>query len=200
MLQTENHKFIIEAALTALRSQGVIAFPTDTVFGLAADMKSETAVKRLYSIKRRPLNRPVPVMIHRKADLVNIARNIPEDAWKLIDKYWPGALTLALEKTDKIPDWITGGGSSVAVRIPDHPTAMEILEEFNSPLAVTSANISGAKEFTSFTDVQAAFGDVVDVIVPGEVYHRKISTVVDFTKNPPELVRGGIIKLELKHK
>lgn len=187
----------IEKALCILQKGGVIAFPTDTVYGLGADMASETGVERLYAAKRRSRDKPVPIMIARMEDLSLVAESIPEKAKLLLQKHWPGPLTIVLKKTPAVPEWVTAGGNTVAVRIPDHPLALKILTRFGKPLAVTSANLSGTGDLCAFEDVREAFENVVDLIIPGEVKHRKISTIADFTKAPPEILRGGVIKLEL---
>lgn len=193
--QITNHQSQIKEALTALRNHGIIAFPTDTVYGFGADAGSDEAVGKLFRLKGRPPDKPVPVMIHRVEDLLLVVRDAPDGARRLMEKHWPGALTIVLPKAPNVSSLVTGGRDTVGVRIPDHPVALELLRKFGKPLAVTSANLSGGEVITEYEDALAAFGDRVEVIIPGEVRLKKISTVVDFTVNPPAILREGAVKL-----
>ncbi len=192
----ESLSSIIYKALSALRRGGVIAFPTDTVYGFAADMVSREAVERLYSLKRRPRNKPVPVMLARIDTLSSVAEFIPEEARRLIKAHWPGALTIVLRKSTLVPEWVAGGGATVAARIPNHSIALEMLERFGKPLAVTSANISGRGSLKTYDEIKEVFGNGIDIIVPGETVHGMVSTVVDFTTEPPRVLRKGVVKVE----
>ena len=138
-------------------------------------------------------------MIKDKLVLYEIAFFVPEAAITLIDRYWPGALTVVLRKSDSFTSLATGGTDTIGVRIPDNDFMLKLLKEFERPLAVTSANISGEKPCTNHREVKDKFNGMIDYIVPGEAKHKNISTVADFTKDPPELIRGGMIKLELKN-
>ena len=187
----------IDDAVDALKKSGVVAFPTDTVYGLGADMVSEKAVERLFEIKLRSRDNPVPVMIADKKDLKLVVNLITDTTYRIIERYWPGPLTIVLPKSPSVPDLITGGKNTVAVRIPDHPVALKLLSKFGSPMAVTSANLSGQGPFTTYEEVLKTFGDKVDFIVPGDTIHKQVSTIIDLTGEKPVVVREGLIKLEL---
>ena len=187
----------LQKALTILRQGGVIALPTDTVYGLAADAGNDEAVGRLFKIKKRPLDMPLPVMIGRIEDLPLVAAEISPLAMEYCRKYFPGALTAIFKKTSLISDEVTSAKGTVGVRIPDHPIALALLNAFGKPLVVTSANISGGKVLTEYESVRRVFGGQLDYIIKGEVKHRKISTIVDFTESPPRILRQGVLILNL---
>jgi len=187
---------IIEIAIKALKKGGIIAFPTDTVYGLAVDAQNDEAVGKLFKLKKRPSDKAVPIMISDIADIQLVATEFPENARKLCTKYWPGALTVILEKTDTVSSVITGGINKVGIRIPDHDLVLELLREFGEPLAVTSANISGEEAITDFVQLADKFGRNLDFIIAGTVVHGRVSTVVDFTLNPPRVLREGVIKID----
>ena len=185
----------IEGAVRAILSGGIAAFPTDTVYGLAADMSNPEAVERLFALKGRDPNNPLPVMIPRIDMLKQVAREIPESARRLAENYLPGALTIVLKKSPAVPDKVSGGRDTVGIRIPDHKTALAILEGAGRPLAVTSANRSGEQCLLEYEDVVREFGDRVNIIVPGRVKYREVSTVVDCTVEPPVVLREGVVRL-----
>jgi L-threonylcarbamoyladenylate synthase len=187
---------LIETALTVLRRGGVIVFPTDTVFGIGADAGNEAAVRKIFQIKRRSADKPIPVMVHSIRDLPLVARDIPESALSLVKNHWPGPLTIVLFKAENISPLLTGGSDRVGIRIPNHPITLEILNKFGQPLAVTSANISGQSETATYEQALNIFQGQVDLILPGEVKYKGVSTVVDFTCIPPKIIREGIIKLD----
>ncbi|NQS96966.1 MAG: threonylcarbamoyl-AMP synthase [candidate division Zixibacteria bacterium] len=194
---TAEHNSLIDGAVQFLRRGGVIAFPTDTVYGLGVDPHDDKAVKRLFEIKVRSKGKAVPLMIRGAGDLNLVAESIPASAKLLIKKHWPGPLTIVLSKSEKVSPLISGGKGTVAVRCPDHPIALGILVRFGRPLAVTSANISGEEALCAFEEVSVEFSSKVDLIVPGEVRYKIVSTVVDFTVEPPVVLREGALKIEV---
>lgn len=130
----------IESALKFLYMDELIAIPTETVYGLAANAFSEDAVKKIFELKQRPIFNPLIVHIGSIDDLDKIAKNIPDVAWKLAEAFWPGPLTLLLEKKDIIPDIVTAGSERVAVRIPNHKLTLDLLSKLTFPVAAPSAN------------------------------------------------------------
>jgi L-threonylcarbamoyladenylate synthase len=178
-----------------LQDGGIIAFPTDTVFGLAVDAGNNDAVRKLFELKKRAREKALPIMIASIDKIDIIAQNISYIARELMHRYWPGPLTIVLERSSQVSPLVTGGGDTVAVRIPDHPTALKILRSYGKPLAVTSANISGESEIISAVEVKREFGNKVDLILPGKVKHLIASTVVDCTVDPPVILRKGILEL-----
>lgn len=186
---------IIFEAVILLGRGGLIVFPTDTLYGLAADTADENAVKRIFTLKNRAFSKGLPVMISHKEFIYNIAEDIKDYTLKLMEKYWPGALTLVVKKNPNIPDFVTGDSPNVAVRIPNHPLALELLAAYGKPLAVTSANISGESGAENFAGVSSYFSGKVNLIIPGELTHRTPSTVIDCTGTTPVILRPGAIKI-----
>lgn len=193
----ENIKIKVGEAIEVIRGGGIIAFPTDTVYGLGADPWNEAAVERLYRIKDRPYGKALPLLISENEAITQLAALIPEIVWELVNKYWPGPLTIVLYRSKGVPAYLTGGGETVALRCPDHPLALELINRLGAPLAVTSANISGENPFYDFDGVRASFADKVDLILPGEVKYGIVSTVIDFTGAVPQIVRSGALKIEV---
>jgi L-threonylcarbamoyladenylate synthase len=187
----------IERAVAILQGGGVVAYPTDTVYGLGADAFNEKAVKRIYRIKRRPLAQPLSLLLADKADLTQIAETIPDLAWPLVEKFLPGGLTLIVRKAASVPHLVTAGGDTVAVRIPDHPLALKLIRALGKPLIGTSANLSGSPSATTAEEVHAQLGDEVDFILDGGVCPGGIeSTVVDVTGGSPVIIREGAVSRE----
>jgi L-threonylcarbamoyladenylate synthase len=182
-----------EAART-LAADGVVAFPTDTVYGLGALAFRQAAVERLYLSKARVRSRAIPVLMSKVADLKRVARDIPPSAWRLAGAFWPGALSLVLWKLDIVPDIVTAGGPTVAVRIPDHPLAIAVIEAGGAPLAVTSANVSNEPSAITADEVEAALGDSIDLLLDGGACPGGVaSTLLDLTQSPPRVLREGPI-------
>ena len=183
----------IEKGVKTLQKGGVIAFPTDTVYGLGADVFNSMAVERIYEIKNRPKHRQLPLLIADVEQLTTLADQIPEIAWFLARRFWPGGLTLVLSKTDSLPVYLASG-STIAVRVPDHPICLAIIQHLGNPIIGTSANISGQPAALTAEEVGQQLGGKIDFIVNGgKCPGGKESTVVDATCEPPIILRQGII-------
>lgn len=193
-----NLKTPLEKAIIELKNDGVVAIPTETVYGLAANAFRETAVKKIFELKKRPLNNPLIVHLYSVDGLEEIADEIPDAASKLARHFWPGPLTLVLKKKNVIPDIVSAGLETVAVRIPDHPYTLELLEKLSFPLAAPSANPFGSISPTNPEHVRTYFKDDIDFILDGGVCERGVeSTIVAFDmKGQPVLLRHGSISLE----
>jgi len=180
----------------ALDNAGVVIFPTETVYGLAARADMLGAVEHIYQIKERPSSNPLPVMVGSKARVYDITIGLDERFERLAEYFWPGPLTMVLPKNTVIDTTVTAGRRSVAVRIPSHEVALGLLRALPLPLAVTSANIS-AEETPNEEEMIAYFTDKVDVIILGETnrYHQP-STIVDLTSRNPQIIRHGAIERE----
>ena len=173
---------------------GTVIFPTETVYGLGANAYDKRAARRIYKAKGRPQDNPLIVHISNMDMLHNIAKDISEDAKKLMDKYWPGPLTMIFYKKDSIPDTITGGLETVAVRMPRNKIALDIISRANVPIAAPSANISGKPSITSGIDAIEEMSDKVDMIIISDDSEIGIeSTVVDMTMQLPIVLRPGKI-------
>ena len=191
---------LLKRAVGILRDGGLVAYPTDTVYGLAVLPTDERAVRRLFEAKKRELDKAVPLLIASPGDLASVASDVPEVARKLIDAFWPGALTLVLRKAEGFRSLAVG--ETVAVRVPDHPVPRELARLLGAPITGTSANVSGGAEALSAKEVRVQLGDAVDLIIDGgRCPGGRPSTVVDCTSGAPRIVRAGAIsREELKRK
>jgi len=182
-----------ERGVKILQKGGVIAFPTDTVYGLGADAFNSTAVERIYEIKNRPKNRQLPLLIADLERLVTLADPIPEIAWFLARWFWPGGLTLILPKADSLPSYLASE-PTIAVRVPNHPVCLALIQHLGNPVIGTSANISGQPAALTADEVGQQLGEKIDFIINGgKCPGGKESTVVDATRELPIILRQGII-------
>jgi L-threonylcarbamoyladenylate synthase len=187
----------LDRAVTALRRGGLVAFPTETVYGLGADAENEAAVARLFSVKGRPRNHPLIVHIASADDLPRWSSQVPESAARLAAACWPGPLTLLLRKSARVPGATTGGLDSVGLRVPGHPLALELLRSFGGGVAAPSANRFGKVSPTTAEHVRADLGSDVDVLLDGGPCDVGVeSTIVDLTSSRPVLLRPGGITVE----
>ena len=187
----------IKEASNLLQQGYVVAIPTETVYGLAANAFDEKAVAQIFDIKKRPLFNPLIVHIKSITYLNNIAKNIPAIALELANHFWPGPLTLVLEKKSNIPDIVTGGKNTVGIRMPSHPVALSLLEDIDFPLAAPSANPFGYISPTTSEHVRKQLGDKIPYILEGGSCEKGIeSTIIGFEKNKPILYRVGAISKE----
>ena len=186
----------IQEAVKLLKTGGVVVFPTDTLYGLGADVFSVSALERVFSIKGRPLGLALPVLVNCWEQVKLVAR-FTEVGAKLAERFWPGPLTLVLPKRDHLPGLVTGGKNTVAVRMPDHRVPLALSRDLGGPITGTSANLSGAPDLLTLETLQAQLGEQVDYIIrTGPVPNGTASTVVDVTEETPRLVRSGAISLE----
>lgn len=187
----------IEAAVQILRDGGLVAVPTETVYGLAADASNPVAIRRLYAVKGRPAGHPVIVHIAGIEELSRWALAVPEAARRLAEACWPGPLTLVLPRTPSVPDEVTGGLPTVGLRVPDHPLTLELLRAFDGGLAAPSANRFGRVSPTTAADVRADLGDEVDLVLDGGPCVVGVeSTIVDCSDGPPTILRPGAVTAE----
>lgn len=184
------------AAVTLLKNGGVVAFPTDTLYGLGADFSSPEAVQRVLDIKGRALEMGLPLLLADADDLALVAAAIPASVLALARRFWPGALTLVVSRSSAVPDVITGGRETVAVRVPDHPVPVALARGLGRPITGTSANIAGRPAALTAEEVRSALGESVDLIIDGGPAQLGVqSTIVDATGPLLKLVRPGAISL-----
>lgn len=190
----------IDRAVAALRDGRLVAFPTETVYGLGADATNASAVTRIFAVKGRPANHPLIVHIASAAELSRWAVDVPEAAHRLAAAFWPGPLTLLVRKSPAVPRTTTGGLETVGLRVPSHPVALELLQRFGGAVAAPSANRFGRVSPTRAEHVRADLGDEVDVLLDGgECGVGVESTIVDLTRGAPVLLRpGGVTTGELE--
>jgi L-threonylcarbamoyladenylate synthase len=181
-------------AAEILNAGGLVAFPTDTVYGVAAHGLQPEAIRRLYQAKQRSYSNPIALLVADAGDLRRVARDVPDSAWLLAERFWPGALTLVVPRADDLPTILTAGGDSVAVRMPDHPIALGVIEAAGAPLATTSANLSGSPDPITAGDVLRDLGGRIDLVLDGGACPGGIpSTVLDLTTKPAVIRRQGPI-------
>jgi len=185
---------IAAAAVQALSEGKLVALPTDTVYGLAANASCQPAIRRLFEVKQRTADNPLPVLIADPEQVNTAARQIPSLAHRLANRFWPGPLTLILHKSPAISDLVTAGQPTVGLRVPDHELTRTVLRQADFAVAVTSANLSGQPEAVSPRQVLTIFGGLLDLLIddgrcPGEIP----STVLDLTVSPPQILRDGPI-------
>jgi L-threonylcarbamoyladenylate synthase len=187
----------IDKAITILNKEELVAIPTETVYGLAGNIYSKKAVKAIFEIKQRPHFNPLIVHIPSITALSTIVSRIPEKAKHLAEAFWPGPLTMVLPKSNRIPDIVTGGKPTVAVRIPNHPLTLELLQKLDFPLAAPSANPFNRISPTTAQHVKSYFSNQITLILDGGPCERGIeSTIIGFENDTPIVYRLGSIALE----
>lgn len=188
----------IEKAGKILKNGGLVAFPTETVYGLGADALNEEAAARIYAAKGRPSDNPLIVHIARREDLQGIVKEIPDAAWKLAKTYWPGPLTMILKKNERVPMGTTGGLDTVAVRMPDHELARALILAGGGYIAAPSANTSGRPSPTTAAHVEEDLAGKIDMILDGgPVAIGLESTIIDLSGKEPVILRPGYISREM---
>ena len=194
MTLDERSQAAIREAAAILRRGGLVAFPTETVYGLGADAANEQAVARIFAAKGRPADHPVIVHIGSTDQILDWARDVPDVVWHIVEKFWPGPLTLILKRAPGVLDAVTGGQDTIGLRIPDHPVAQALLKAFGGGIAAPSANRFGRVSPTSAVHVVAEFGDSLDAILEGESCTVGLeSTILDLAGNQPRVLRPGAI-------
>lgn len=187
----------IGKAVDFLTQENVVAIPTETVYGLAGNIFSEKAIRRIFEAKQRPLFNPLIVHLHTIGQVFELVTDFPPKAKLLAEAFWPGSLTLVLKKKSIVPDLITAGKDSVALRIPDHPITLKLLQQLSFPLAAPSANPFNRISPTSSEHVKSYFSDEIPMILEGGACKNGLeSTIVGFENNTPVLYRLGSISKE----
>ncbi len=187
----------VERGVSVLKQGGIVAFPTDTVYGLGASANLHSAVERVYQIKKRPRNMALPLLLADISQIDEIAESVPPVAWLLARSFWPGALTMILPRSRAVPDIITAGGKTVALRIPAHPIPLALIEGLEAPVVGTSANLSGKPSPLTADEVRSQFGNNIDLVIDGgRCPGGRESTIVDVSGEQPVVLREGAISRE----
>ena len=187
----------LEEIKQVLDKNGIIIFPTDTVYGISCNCYSEEALKKLYSFKNRPLTKPINVLTDSKEKIETVAKKLSEKEQELIQKYLPGDLTLIVDKKENVPDLLTANLPTIGVRIPKHNIALKILENYPYPLATSSVNLSGDSPGIEVSDFIEEFKDKVDIIVDGGPSPIGVpSTIIRVEGNEVRVLREGRLKIE----
>jgi L-threonylcarbamoyladenylate synthase len=187
----------VENGIAILKNGGLVAFATDTVYGLGACFDNLDAVERIYSVKQRPHNMGLPLLLADKTQIGEVAESMPPVAWLLVRRFLPGGLTLVLPRAKSVPDIVTCGGETVAVRIPAHPVPIALIKGLGAPVIGTSANVSGSPSALTADEVRSQFGDEVDLVIDSGRCRGGIeSTIIDITEDVPKLLRQGAVSRE----
>lgn len=188
----------LRCAGAIIRQGGLVAFPTETVYGLGGDALNRESSRRIYAAKGRPSDNPLIVHVCRFEDIAEIVSDVPEEAVRIADAFWPGPLTMILPKSDRVPYETTGGLDTVAVRLPSHPVARKLIEYSGGYVAAPSANLSGRPSPTAAKYVAEDMDGRIDMILDGgEVGIGLESTIVDLTVTPPQILRPGYVTQEM---
>ncbi|MCX5850595.1 MAG: L-threonylcarbamoyladenylate synthase [Deltaproteobacteria bacterium] len=187
---------LVEKAADIMRHGGVIAYPTETFYGLGCDTTHKKAIEHLFSIKGRSVAKPVPLIIGTRGDLARYVRSIPRVAEHLIGRYWPGALTIIFEKAPFLSEALTAGTGKIAIRLSSNPIAALLARALSGAITATSANLSHERECTTADEVMKSLGGRINAIIDGGTTPGGTgSTIVDVTEYPPVVVRQGVIAL-----
>lgn len=177
-----------------LKHGGIIAYPTESFYALGVMATDEDAVRRLFELKKRLPDKPLPVIVNDIKVLLSIVKVIPAGANDLMNKYWPGPLTLIFEAADTIPDLLTGGTGKVAARVPGESAALDLVRALKMPVSATSANLSAKPPASDVETIIDYFEDNIELIIDaGKAPGGRPSTIVDVTMNPPKVLREGRI-------
>lgn len=197
--ETSSYRASIARAAGLLRAGELVAFPTDTVYGVAAVADQPGAVARLYVAKGRPPEKAIPLLLADVQDLGAVVDQVGDRVHRLVARFWPGGLTLILPKSDAVPAEVSPT-PNVAVRLPDLPLTRQIIAAVGTPLAVTSANQSGQPSTRTAAEVMAQLGGRIAAVIDGGTCPGGVpSTILDCTTDPPRVLRTGAISLEILH-
>jgi L-threonylcarbamoyladenylate synthase len=187
----------IEKGIRIIREGGVLAFPTDTVYGLGAGAYRQSAIQRVFEVKKRPLDMALPLLLSDASQIHEVTAHLPAYAWRLIECFMPGGLTLVVYRSRIVKDIITGGGDTVAIRIPDHPVPLALIRGSGMPLVGTSANLRGKSPLLSAEEVRQEIGNSIDLVIDAVPPPKgRESTVVDVTGEIASILREGAVTRE----
>jgi L-threonylcarbamoyladenylate synthase len=185
---------VLSRAAEIIIAGGVVAYPTETFYGLGADATNEKAIQKIYAIKGRNFASPISVIIDSREKLYPLVEEVPACALKLIESFWPGPLTIIFKASAYIPQILTAGSGKIGIRISSHTGARTLAQKINRPLTATSANISASPECSTAGEVARQIGNEVDAILDlGNTRGGKGSTIIDVTLKPPQILRAGVI-------
>lgn len=190
----KSQETLLARAAEILAAGGILAYPTETFYGLGADATNEKAIRKIYAIKGRNFNSPISVIIDKKENLCPLVEEVPAVAQKLMQAFWPGALTIIFKAAAGISPILSASTGKIGIRISSHPVAGALALSLGGPLTATSANMSGAAECSTAADVLRQIGDKIDAVIDcGETAGKKGSTIIDVTFHPPQILREGVI-------
>jgi len=180
-----------------IKSGGIVVFPTETVYGIGTNAFIEESIKKIYEIKKRPLEKICSILIANKKDIIKYANICNDVEKKIINNFMPGPITIILQKKEGVLEYVTGNKETIGIRIPQNEIILEILKEVNIPILAPSANISGETSGTNINEIMEKFKDKVDIYINGgKCKFEESSTIVQVINNEPVILREGKIKLE----
>ena len=189
-----SEEIILTRAVEILANGGIIAYPTETFYGLGADARNEKAIENIIAVKGRNFKTPVSLIIGQADDIHPLVRDVTQTAKKLMAAFWPGALTIVFSAADIVSPLLTAGSGKIGLRVSSHPGAQGIVQKLKRPLTATSANLSGAPECTRASEVVDQLSNKIDAIIDlGDTPGAKGSTIIDVTCDPPVILREGVI-------
>lgn len=189
-----SEEIILTRAVEILANGGIIAYPTETFYGLGTDATNEKAIEKIFAVKGRNFKNPVSLIIGQANDIHPLVQDVPETAKKLMAAFWPGALTIVFSAADIVSPLLTAGSGKIGLRVSSHPIALGIVQKLKRPLTATSANLSGAPECTRASEVAEQLSNKIDAIIDlGDTPGAKGSTIIDVTCDPPIILREGAI-------
>ena len=194
-LYKEINNDVLKEIVNVLDNDGLIIFPTDTVYGISCNSFSDKAIKKLFLAKKRSFSKPIGVLTDSVEKIGEIAKNINELEYDLIDRFFPGNLTIIFDKKENISDLLTSGKNTIGIRIPDSEIALNILRSYPHPLATTSVNLAGMAAGTRVDDFFDEFKDKVDIIIDGGNTFDLPSTIVRVEDNKISILREGSLKI-----
>jgi len=187
---------LLSKAVEILNQGGIVVFPTDTAFGVGCRLDKTKAIQRLFEIKNRPTNQPIAILVNSTEMAKDYWLSLPRKVKKLMNKFWPGGLTIVYPcREDKVPSLVRGGKKNLGVRMPDHEIPLQLIKAVGVPLATTSANFSGQPTPYKFEDLGLDFLDLVDLFIPGKCPVGLVSTVIDCSQKPWKILREGVVKI-----
>jgi L-threonylcarbamoyladenylate synthase len=193
----QSEEEIISRAAEILVHGGIIAYPTETFYGLGVDATNEKAIQKIFTVKGRNFKNPISLIIGHPDEIYHLVTNIPPAAQKLMAEFWPGALTIIFSASKKVSPLLTAGTGKIGLRVSSHPIALKIAQAIHRPLTATSANLSGAPECSLASAVVEQMGDKINAIVDGgKTPGGQTSTIIDVTSVPPVILRAGAISKE----
>jgi L-threonylcarbamoyladenylate synthase len=195
-LTKKNYENAVMEAVKILKAGGIIAYPTESFYALGAMALNEKAVKKIFDLKNRPYGKPLPLIVDDIQTLLTAAKEVPDRAKEMINKFWPGPLTMIFKARKEVPLLITGDSKNVAVRIPGESAALQIAKSIKAAVTATSANLSSQPPAINVEAVLTYFGDNIDLILDGgNAPGGKPSTIIDVTVTPVRILREGSIEL-----
>ena len=189
-----SEEIILTRAAEIIAHGGIIAYPTETFYGLGADATNEKAIQKIFAIKGRNFKNPISLIIGQTDNIYPLVQDVPQTAQKLMTAFWPGALTIVFLAANNVSPLLTAGSGKIGLRVSSHPGARGIIQRLKRPLTATSANLTGAPECTRASEVAEQIGDKIDAIIDlGDTPGTKGSTIIDVTCTPPVILRKGAI-------